>query len=313
MPTRTDACALVDVGTALGSFRVGRRDPTTRLERSAGGRAGVFHRATLTPDGPATVRISWRGHVEQDGVDDVDADAWGPGRAWLLDRVPAMTGRLDPGPGHLTGAPHDVVADAAQRCRTHRLGAGGGLYHALVPTVIEQRVTTVEAKSQWRRLCAELGEPAPGPLPDLLLPPPPDVLARRPSWWFHPLGIERTRAEAIREVSRHAAKYWRWAELPRPVLRERLLMLRGVGEWTVGSVLGSAMGDPDAVPVGDYHVKHMVAWALSGRPRSTDEHMLELLAPYAGDRGRVVRLLKSTVGGAPRFGPKQRILPMYRW
>ena len=55
--------------------------------------------------------------------------------------------------------------------------------------------------------------------------------------------------------------------------------------------MASAMGDPDAVAVGDYHLKNLVVHALAGEPRGTDERMLELLAPYAGQRGRVIRLL----------------------
>lgn len=299
--------APADVGTALSASRVGRRDPTTWLTSSPHG-AGEFVRATTTPDGPGTLRVRWRGPGG-----DVDADAWGPGAGWLLGRVPAMTGRFDTGPGHLSSAPDRAVAMGARRCRHHRLGATGDLYHALVPTVIEQRVTTREAKSSWRRLCEELGDPAPGPFEGLLLPPSARVLARQPSWWFHPLGIDRGRADTIREVARHAAKYWDWAELPASHTASRLAMLRGVGRWTIGTVLSSAIGDPDAVPVGDYHVKHIVVWALARRPRGTDEEMLELLEPYAGDRGRVVKILKSGGDGPPKFGPKQRILPMARW
>ena len=92
-----------------------------------------------------------------------------------------------------------------------------------------------------------------------------------------------------------------------------LRLIPGVGVWTTGCVLGPAVGDADAVPVGDYHVKNIVAYALAGEARATDERMLELLEPYAGQRGRVVRLLKSNGHGAPKFGPRQRILPMARW
>src|SRR4029453_406544 len=46
-------------------------------------------------------------------------------------------------------------------------------------------------------------------------------------------------------------------------------------------------GDPDAVPVGDFHLPHLVAGALAGEPRGTDERMLEPLAPFAGHRRRV--------------------------
>ena len=81
---------------------------------------------------------------------------------------------------------------------------------------------------------------------------------------------------------------------------------------SIGSALGPSHGDADAVPVGDYHVKNMVAWALAGEPRGTDERMLDLLEPYAGQRGRVVMLLGRDGHAAPKFGPRQRIQPMYR-
>ena len=48
----------------------------------------------------------------------------------------------------------------------------------------------------------------------------------------------------------------------------------------------------------------MVAWALAGEPRGTDERMLELLEPYRGQRGRVVRLLELAGIAAPRYGPR---------
>ena len=305
---------LVDVGVSLSAFRSGHRDPTCRVDRSRPGGAGVFHRATHTPDGPGTVRISWPGLVDvREATSAVTVDAWGPGGDWLIERVPDMVGLADPGAAHLENAPDAVVARAARECRTHRLGASHDLYHELIPTVIEQRIAAGEAKQQWRQLCEALSDPAPGNVDGLLLPPAPATLSKQPTWWFHPLGIERSRAETIREVARHASKYWEWVHLGPREAGRRLRLIGGVGQWTVGTVLSPALGDPDAVPVGDYHVKNVVAWALTGEPRGTDENMLQLLAPYAGDRGRVVRLLKSTVGGAPKFGPRKRILPMSRW
>jgi 3-methyladenine DNA glycosylase/8-oxoguanine DNA glycosylase len=70
-------------------------------------------------------------------------------------------------------------------------------------------------------------------------------------------------------------------------------------------VAGVALGDPDAVPVGDYHLPHIVGYAFEGTPRSTDERMLELLEPFRGHRGRVIRLLTVAGIGAPRFGPRK--------
>ena len=146
-----------------------------------------------------------------------------------------------------------------------------------------------------------------------MLPPSPAALAGRPAWWFHPLGIEAKRAEALRTLGKHAEKLWAWADLPVSEAHAKLALLPGIGPWTIGSVMASAMGDADAVAVGDFHLKNVVANALAGEPRGTDDRMLELLAPYAGQRGRVVRLLLLDGHRAPSYGPRKRILPMAKW
>jgi 3-methyladenine DNA glycosylase/8-oxoguanine DNA glycosylase len=71
----------------------------------------------------------------------------------------------------------------------------------------------------------------------------------------------------------------------------------------VAETVAVSHGEADAVSVGDYHIKNTVAWHLTGRPRGSDEEMLELLEPFRPHRGRVIRLLE-TAGWAPRFGPR---------
>ena len=88
------------------------------------------------------------------------------------------------------------------------------------------------------------------------------------------------------ELARHPARLWEWAQLPPYEAARKLALLPGVGPWTVGTVMATAMGDPDAVAVGDYHLKNVVGYALAGRAGATDGRMLELLSPYAGQRGR---------------------------
>ena len=213
----------------------------------------------------------------------LSAETWGPGRDWLLAQVPAMIGDSTSG-AHLELDPHPVVATTARANRHVRFGASATLYHELLPTIIEQRITNGEAKQQWSQLCRELSTAAPGPF-TRLLPPAPGVLRRQPSWWFHPLGIERKRAQPLIEVARHASKMWDWAELDPTDVARMLRLIPGIGVWTVGCVLAPALGDADAVPVGDYHVKNIVAWNLVNEARATDERMLELLVPDAGQRG----------------------------
>jgi 3-methyladenine DNA glycosylase/8-oxoguanine DNA glycosylase len=292
----------------LAVHRHGSGDPTVRLGE------GGFVRATLTPDGPGTISLRWTSDPAPADRCGLDAEAWGPGAEWLLDRVDALTGAHDTAVG-FDGA-HPVVERALRVRRHTRIPASGGLYHQLLPTIIAQRITAGEAVRQWARLCRALGEPAPGPadvVGDLVLPPSPAALHRRPAWWFHPLGIETARARTLTEVARHADQLWAWADAGTDTTSRMLAHLRGVGPWTIGSVLGPCLGDPDAVPVGDYHFPHTVAWALAGEPRADDARMLELLEPYRGQRGRVLAALVSTAGPAPAFGPRRRILPMARW
>lgn len=84
----------------------------------------------------------------------------------------------------------------------------------------------------------------------------------------------------------------------------RLQAFPGVGPWSAAEVANVALGDPDAVSVGDYHLKNQVSWALAGEPRGTDERMVELLEPWRGHRARVLRLILAGGIGAPRYGPR---------
>jgi 3-methyladenine DNA glycosylase/8-oxoguanine DNA glycosylase len=194
-----------------------------------------------------------------------------------------------------------------------RIGASGGLYHLLLPTVIAQRITAGEALKQWKHLVWALGGQAPGPAEitgQLRLPPTPDALLSRPTWWFHPFGIEAKRARTLVAVARHAEKMWCWATAGTDIAATKLALISGVGPWTIGSVLGPALGDPDAVPIGDFHFPNVVAWALANEPRASDDRMLELLEPYRGQRGRVLSAILRTAAKPPAFGPRKRVVPI---
>lgn len=282
----------------LGWYATGRGDPTTEI------RPRAFARAMWTVDGPGTVVATW-------SRPRLDVRAWGPGADRAVDTVRSMAA-LDRRAAPLP-AVHPLVTAAARRHADLWAGASGDLYHALVPTIIEQRITSGEAKRQWRRLCLEAGEVAPGPSLGLTLPPRPEVLAGKPPWWFHPLGIEAKRAHALIAVARVADRLWDWVSRPPTEVATLLAQVRGVGPWTIGSVLGPVCGDEDAVAVGDYHLPNLVAWNLAGQARADDARMLALLEPFRGQRGRVIRLLALLGRRAPAFGPRQRILPMYRW
>lgn len=261
--------------------------------RPRAGGAGEWW-VTHAPSGPATLQLRASG-AEVHGV------AWGPGAEWVLDRLPQLCG-ADDHPERFVPPP-GIVARLHRRSLGVRLGASGRVFEALVPVILGQRVTSVEARRSYRRLVATYGTPAPGPI-EALVPPPAPVLARLSYADLHPLGVERSRALTIIEAARRADRLEEIVRMDRHEAHTRLTAVRGIGEWTAAMVMGAALGDADAVPVGDYHVPNMVAWALAGEPRGTDVRMLELLEPFAGHRRRVLVMLKSAGIHAPRYGPK---------
>jgi 3-methyladenine DNA glycosylase/8-oxoguanine DNA glycosylase len=178
------------------------------------------------------------------------------------------------------------------------------VFEALVPVVLAQKVTTIEAHAGYRALMEALGESAPGPA-RLRIPPSAEVLARTPYWTFHRFGVERRRAQVIIRAARSAQRLEETTTMDIAGAYRRLEAFPGVGPWTAAKVALVALGDPDAVQVGDYHLPHAVGYALDGTARSSDERMLELLTPYRGHRARVIRLLTISGIAAPRFGPKQ--------
>lgn len=287
----------LDLRLTVGIHSRGRGDPAMRFEAS-----GSAWRATRTPDGPATLFVEL-----VDAGASARARAWGAGAAAALAGLTGFLG-LDDDPAALVPR-HPVVADAARRLRGMRIGRTGAVLEALVPAILGQKVTGEEAGRAYRGMIRRWGEDAPGP-PGLRLPPDPALLATLPDHAFHPVGVERRRAELIRAVAREAPRLERLAAAasgPGGDLTAAYRVLRafpGIGAWTAAEVGARAFGDPDAVSIGDFHLPNLVAWALAGEPRGTDERMLELLEPYRGQRGRVIRLLEASGLRAPRYGPR---------
>jgi 3-methyladenine DNA glycosylase/8-oxoguanine DNA glycosylase len=291
----------VDVRLTLAIHRRGPGDPTLRFSRD-----GSAWRATRTPDGPATLRLIPEGTA-------VSAQAWGPGGAWAMEQAPELLGAFDDATGFAALlAGHALLRDLHARFAGVRIGRTRRIFEALVPAIIEQKVTGDEAHAAFDALVRRHGEPAPGPWNEpsarrpapLRVPPAAETLAGLPSYAYHPLGLERRRADAIRFAAGRAARVEECADLPLAEAYGRLRSLPLVGPWTAAEVGLRAFGDADAVSVGDFHLSHAICWALAGEPRGTDERMLELLAPYAGHRARVIRLIEAAGVHAPRRGPR---------
>ena len=297
----------LDVPLTLSVHRRGRGDPAYRAgaagpDVGGPGADSAVWRTSLTPDGPGTLRVGSRCVA---GRTLVTGQAWGPGMGWLLDRLPAQLGFHDDRTGFT--ARHPVVGELALRYEGLRVGRSERVFEALVPAVLEQKVVSREAHRAWRFLLGKFGDEAPGPAPaGMRVFPSPRTWARIPSWDWHRAGVEGVRARTIITAAAVATRLEQALEEDPAEADRRLRSLPGIGPWTSAEIRQRAMGDPDAVSVGDYHLPNAVGWTLARRT-TDDGGMLELLAPYAGHRYRVTRLIE--LGGSlpPRHGPRMAV------
>jgi 3-methyladenine DNA glycosylase/8-oxoguanine DNA glycosylase len=296
-----------DLVATLRPLVRGTHDPTVRL------RAGSAWLTARRRAGPVTIHLR-----QTPGL--LTAEAWGPGADDLATWLPDLVGLGSGGAasGDLRTAAHPRIADLARRHPGIRIPATRAVLDVLVPAILEQKVTGTEARRAWYGLIRTYGEPAPGPSgssagragpaaptgPALRLTPPAATLARLPYYVFHPFGVEQRRADLIRAIARRADWFEAIVDLPLPEAHARLRSVPGIGPWTAAEVAVRALGDVDAVSVGDFHLPNLVAWSLAGEPRGTDDRMLELLAPYAGRRALAMRLLETGGSQAPRYGPR---------
>ena len=283
----------VDVAAIWGVFRRGAGDPSWKVA------GGALWRAVATPAGPTTLRT-----VSRPGEGCVLGEAWGPGADWVLEHLPAMLGADDRAADDFE-CRHPVVAESRRRHPGWRVPRTGLVMESLVPAIVEQKVTGQEAFGGWRRIVRRFGEPAPGPgqALGLHLHPTPAVLVQIPSWEWLRAGVSPQRSDTAVRVAALAHRLEELPSMSHTAARKRLVSIPGVGVWTAAETAHRALGDPDAVSFGDYHVAADIGWALTGHPVG-DDALVELLRPWAGQRYRVQRYLELAGAGRPRRGPR---------
>ena len=284
------------VPQVLRTFRRGSGDPTYRIDPDR-----TTWRALRTPQGAVTLAVRPMSGGE------VRAAAWGPGAGWALEQLPEMLGAADDPSGF--EPVHPEVADAWRRFPHWRVPRSGLVMDALVPAILEQKVTGQEAFASFRALVRRYGEPAPGPEAaerGMLLAPTPATLRTVPSWAWLQMHVDHSRSRTLLRAAEVAPALERLVGVSVEEADRRLRTLPGVGVWTSAEVRARALGDADAVSFGDYHVAKDIGWALTGRPVD-DAQLAVLLEPYRPHRLRVQVLLALDGQRRPRRGPRMSI------
>lgn len=243
--------------------------------------------------------------LAQRGGGEVSVRAWGPGAGELVESVPELLGsRDDPD----SFEPRDErVAAAHKRLRGLRVPRTGRVLEALVPAVLEQRIVGVDAFAHWRRLVTRYGEVAPGPAPaGMKVIPAKEVWQSIPTWEWHRAGVEQRKARTIALAASYASRLEAAArEGNNGEVYRMLTAIPGIGVWTAHEVGARALGDPDAAPIGDYHLPALLGEALGDGHAIPEEEVEAFLEPWRPHRYRLVRVLELTPGSRrERRGPR---------
>ncbi len=281
------------VSSVLHQQRHGGADPTFKVDPG-----GTIWKGLRTPEGPVTLVVAARPDLGE-----VEGRAWGSGADWALERLPALLGAADSWEGFEPR--HPLLAELRRRHPHHRLGRTEVLLDALVPAIVEQKVTGQEAFAGYRMLVHRYGEPAPGPGADRGLRIAPDAATLRavPSWAWLQMHVDPARSRTIVAIARVADALERAVPQGAVERDRRLRAVPGIGVWTSAEVRVRVLGDPDAVSFGDYHVAKDVGWALTGTPFD-DAALAEFLEPYRPQRGRVPGLIALAGLHRPRRGAR---------
>lgn len=310
-PAATVACLGTDRHRGPLSAVVLDRAPRGAV--AAPGPAGTVRRAEPGPAGPVVLEA-------RPEAGDVRVEVWGPpatpahARKAALAAARAWAGLGDDmreGFAELV-APDPVLRGLQRRLGTPALSRMPRVGEALGRAVLAQLVQTVEARRSTTQLAALAGSPAPH---GLWCWPTGQQLGAVPAWSLRRCGVSLRGAGALHAGAVHDRRLEEarddWERLD-----GRLRALPGVGAWTSAETR-LALGDPDAVSVGDYHLSGLVGQVLAGEP-ADDAGMLQLLAPFRGARGRVIRLIveglaAGLVRAPARRGPRAALSAHRYW
>lgn len=265
-----DAAIATDWGRGAVSIR---RGPQVHRRAEPG---GLVVEACSDPDG-VTVTVYGPPGEHDAGAALASARGW----AGLDD---------DPGDFGEVVAAHPVLRELHGRIGTPLLSRLPRVEEALGRAFVHQLVQGREARRSCNEIALRIGTQVDH---DLWSWPSGQALRHTPDWALRRCGVSARTAQGLRAAAVHAGRLEAarsdWALLDR-----RMRALPGCGAWTSGTAR-LALGDPDAVPEGDYNLPSLVGHVLAGEP-ADDAGMASLLAPFAGHRGRVLRLLTTGAG-----------------
>jgi len=155
-------------------------------------------------------------------------------------------------------------------------------FATLLQIILEQQVSLASAKACFDKLCRRVGEVT----PESLLAST-DAQLKKDGFSRQKTAYTRHLSEALLEkrIDLHSLHQRSDAQV-----KEELIKLKGIGEWTSDIYLLMAMLRPDVMPKGDIAL-HTAWHKLSGEPRPTSDEFLVIAERWKPYRSVAARLL----------------------
>ena len=167
------------------------------------------------------------------------------------------------------------VGPCLLRHPTDRGGPAPDHYSALVRAIVGQQVSVAAARSMIGRLYERFGGHA--PTPEQILADDPEELRRA-------AGLSRSKAAFLRDLAQAVASGSLVLEeldgLPDAEVAERLIQVKGIGQWTVDMFLIFHLGRPDVLPVGDLGLRRASMLAYGLRKLPEPPRLVRLARPW---------------------------------
>ncbi|MSQ30404.1 MAG: DNA-3-methyladenine glycosylase 2 family protein [Dehalococcoidia bacterium] len=188
---------------------------------------------------------------------------------------------------HLRAA-DPVVGALVDECGRYRPRPAMDHYESLLRTILFQQLAGPAARTILRRWLALHGDgPAGGPSGgEGRYPTPEEVLASADEA-FRAAGVSRQKAGYMRDLAAHvlegALDLSQLDSLADNEVMDRLVVVKGIGEWSAHMFLMFQLGRPDVLPHGDLGVRTGmgVAYGLAAPPTPAEARVIgERWAPY---------------------------------
>ncbi len=184
---------------------------------------------------------------------------------------------------HLRAA-DPVIAALVEEHGPYRPRPAMDHYESLLRTILFQQLAGAAARTIQRRWLALYGD---GPDGGLGRYPMPDELLATTDDAFRSAGVSRQKASYMRDLAAHIASgdldFAGIEALPDDEVIERLVRVKGLGEWSAHMFLMFQLGRPDVLPTGDLGVRigMGIAYGLAAPPTPAEARVIgERWGPY---------------------------------